>query len=151
VRHLFRMAKNCVVCFLSPRRTAKVFAGQKCTMRPLSCAWAKGARQRRCRAYYGLCCASSAHDKAHESGSVSKRIVATLTSNMCCDWSLDGRCKATRGHEFILVPVAGPYVQQGCAHGVVLQCTVILIEGGYKRGGRRGEASKSLVDDWGEC
>jgi hypothetical protein len=37
----------------------------------------------------------------------------------------------------------GPYVQQWCARGTVLRCTVVLVEGGYKRGGRGGSASKS--------
>jgi hypothetical protein len=37
VRHLFRTTKNCVVRCISPRRTANVFAGQKCTVRPLPC------------------------------------------------------------------------------------------------------------------
>jgi hypothetical protein len=27
----------------------------------------------------------------------------------------------------------GPYVQQGCARGTILCCTVVLVEGGYKR------------------
>jgi hypothetical protein len=50
------------------------------------------------------------------------------------------------GHEF-LVPVTGPYVQQVCARGAVLQRNMVLVEGGYKRGRREGEASKSLLDD----
>jgi hypothetical protein len=37
----------------------------------------------------------------------------------------------------------GPYVQQGGARGTVLRCTVVLAEGGYKRGGRGGWSSKS--------
>jgi hypothetical protein len=36
-----------------------------------------------------------------------------------------------------------PYVQQWCARGTTLRCTVVLAEGGYKRGGRGGRASKS--------
>jgi hypothetical protein len=36
-----------------------------------------------------------------------------------------------------------PYVQQWCARGTVLRCTVVLVEGGYKRGGRGGRASRS--------
>jgi hypothetical protein len=43
----------------------------------------------------------------------------------------------------------GPYVEQGCAQGVVLRCTVVLAEGGYKHGGRGGEASRSLRFDGG--
>jgi hypothetical protein len=37
----------------------------------------------------------------------------------------------------------GPYVQQWCARGTVLRCTVVLAEGGYKRGRRGGRASRS--------
>jgi hypothetical protein len=39
---------------------------------------------------------------------------------------------------------SGPYVQQWCARGTVLRCTVVLAEGSYKRGGRGGRASRSL-------
>jgi hypothetical protein len=41
----------------------------------------------------------------------------------------------------------GPYVQQGCAHGTILRCTVMLVEGSYKQGGRGGGASRSLRVD----
>jgi hypothetical protein len=41
----------------------------------------------------------------------------------------------------------GPYVQQGCARGVVLRCTVVLVEGSYKQGRIGGEASRSLRFD----
>jgi hypothetical protein len=37
----------------------------------------------------------------------------------------------------------GPYVQQWCARGTILRCTVVLAEGGYKQGGREGRASRS--------
>jgi hypothetical protein len=37
----------------------------------------------------------------------------------------------------------GPYVQQWCARGTILRCTVVLAEGGYKRGGRGDQASRS--------
>jgi hypothetical protein len=30
----------------------------------------------------------------------------------------------------------GPYVQQWCAQGTILRRTIVLAEGGYKRGGR---------------
>jgi hypothetical protein len=50
LRRLFRTAKSYAVRCLSPRRTAKVFATQKCVVRPLPCAWAKSALQRLCRA-----------------------------------------------------------------------------------------------------
>jgi hypothetical protein len=36
---------------------------------------------------------------------------------------------------FILVPAWGPYVQQWYARGTILHCTVVLVEGGYKRAG----------------
>jgi hypothetical protein len=41
----------------------------------------------------------------------------------------------------------GPFVQQWCARGVVLHCTIMLAEGSYKQGGRGGEASRSLRFD----
>jgi hypothetical protein len=34
------------------------------------------------------------------------------------------------------------YVQQWCAQGTILCCTVVLAEGSYKRGGRGGQASR---------
>jgi hypothetical protein len=37
----------------------------------------------------------------------------------------------------------GPYIQQWCARGTILLRTVVLVEGGYKRGGKGGLASKS--------
>jgi hypothetical protein len=37
----------------------------------------------------------------------------------------------------------GPYVQQRCARDIILRCTVMLAEGGYKRGGRGDRASRS--------
>jgi hypothetical protein len=37
----------------------------------------------------------------------------------------------------------GPYVQQRCGRGTILLRTVVLVEGGYKRDGRGGRASKS--------
>jgi hypothetical protein len=46
--------------------------------------------------------------------------------------------------------VRGPYVQQGCARGAVLRCTVVLAEGSYKQGGRGGEALRSPRFDRGE-
>jgi hypothetical protein len=38
----------------------------------------------------------------------------------------------------------GLYVQQWCARGTVLRCTVVLAEGSYKRGRRGGRSSRSL-------
>jgi hypothetical protein len=37
------------------------------------------------------------------------------------------------------------YVQQRCARGAVLRCTVVLVERSYKQGGRRGKPP----DPWG--
>jgi hypothetical protein len=70
VRHMLRTTKTYAVRCLSLRRTTKVFARQKCVVRPLLCARAESARQRLCRAGSGLCSAPVAHGKACESGSV---------------------------------------------------------------------------------
>jgi hypothetical protein len=44
----------------------------------------------------------------------------------------------------ILVPAGGwGYIQQWYARDTILRCTVVLVEGGYKRGGRGGRASRS--------
>jgi hypothetical protein len=48
------------------------------------------------------------------------------------------------GHEVYPGSGRGSYVQQECARGAVLRGIVVLVEGGYKRGRRGGEASKSL-------
>jgi hypothetical protein len=37
----------------------------------------------------------------------------------------------------------GPYVQQWYARGTILCCTIVVAEGGYKRGGRGDRASRS--------
>jgi hypothetical protein len=55
VRHMLRTTKTYAVRCLSLRRTAKVFAGQKCVVRPLPCARAESARQKLCRAGSSLC------------------------------------------------------------------------------------------------
>jgi uncharacterized membrane protein YgcG len=70
VRHILRTTKAYVVRCLSLRRTTKVFARQKCVVRPLPCARAETARQRLCRAGSDLFRAPVAHGKACESGSV---------------------------------------------------------------------------------
>ena len=50
-------------------------------------------------------------------------------------------------HGFILVPAAGPYVQQkGVCEGTVLSCTRGACSRGYKRGERGSEAPKSLLE-----
>ena len=50
-------------------------------------------------------------------------------------------------HGFILVPAAGPYVQQkGVCEGTVLSCTRRACSRGYKRGERGREAPKSLLE-----
>jgi hypothetical protein len=53
----------------------------------------------------------------------------------------DAKQLVTRGLSWFQL---GPYVQQWCARGTILRCTVVLAEGGYKRGGRGGRASRSL-------
>jgi len=51
-------------------------------------------------------------------------------------------------HGFILVPAAGPYVQQrGVCEGTVLSCTRSACSRGYKRGERGREAPKSLLEE----
>jgi hypothetical protein len=40
---------------------------------------------------------------------------------------------------------SGPYVQQWCARGTVLLHTVVLVEGGYKHGGR-GVRAEALIE-----
>ena len=48
---------------------------------------------------------------------------------------------------FILVPAAGPYVQQReCARALYYLAPEVLVVGGYKRGERGGEALKSLLE-----
>jgi hypothetical protein len=69
VRHILHTTKSYAARYLSLRRTAKDFAGQKCVVRPLPCARAKSARQRSCRAGSGLCHPSLAHGKGRVSGS----------------------------------------------------------------------------------
>ena len=50
-------------------------------------------------------------------------------------------------HGFILVPAAGPYVQQrGCARALYYLAPGVLVVGGYKRGERGREAPKSLLE-----
>jgi hypothetical protein len=51
------------------------------------------------------------------------------------------------GHEVYPGSGRGPYLQQVCARGAILQGTVMLVEGGYKQGGRGGDAPKSLLSD----
>ena len=50
-------------------------------------------------------------------------------------------------HGFILVPTAGPYVQQGVCEGIVLSCTGRAYSRGYKRGERGREAPRSLLEE----
>ena len=50
-------------------------------------------------------------------------------------------------HGFILVPAAGPYVQQRLCECTVLSCTGGACSRGYKRGERGREAPKSLLEE----
>ena len=58
-------------------------------------------------------------------------------------------------HGFILVPAAGPYVQQrGCARALYYVAPDVLVVGGYKQGERGRETPKSLLgveSAWDEC
>ena len=71
------------------------------------------------------------------------------TSNATCFLVPDVDARGnTVTHGFILVPAAGPYVQQGVCVGTVLSCTEVPIvgdtsEGAYSRGYKRGEREES--------
>jgi hypothetical protein len=72
-----------------------------------------------------------------------RKVVLALTSKSAEIYLSMAGAKQLGDTRFILVPV-GVDVQQWCARGTVLRCTVVLAEGGYKRGGARGgRASKS--------
>jgi hypothetical protein len=70
------------------------------------------------------------------------KVVPTLTSKSAEIYlSMAGAKQlVTRGLSWFR---PGSYVQQWCARGTILRCTVVLVEGGYKRGGRGGRASRS--------
>jgi hypothetical protein len=72
-----------------------------------------------------------------------RKVVPTLTSKSTEIYlSMAGAKQlVTRGLSWFRL---GPYVQQWCARGTVLRCTMVLEEGSYKRGGRGGRASRSL-------
>ena len=61
-------------------------------------------------------------------------------------WMIDAKDN-TKTHGFILVPAAGPYVQQGCASALYYLASGVLVVGGYKRGERGREAPKSLLEE----
>jgi hypothetical protein len=67
------------------------------------------------------------------------KVVPTLTSNSAEIYlSMAGAKQlVAQGLSWI-----GGYVQQWCARGTTLRCTIVLAEGGYKRGGRGSRASK---------
>jgi hypothetical protein len=71
-----------------------------------------------------------------------RKVVPTLTSKSTEIYlSMTGAKQlVTRGLSWFR---SGPYVQQWCAWGTILRCTVVLAEGGYRRGGRGGRASRS--------
>jgi hypothetical protein len=75
-----------------------------------------------------------------------RKVVPTLTSKSAEIYlSMAGAKQlVTRGLSWFQ---PGPYVQQWCARGTILRCTVVLAEGSYKRGGRGGRASRSLRFD----
>jgi hypothetical protein len=71
-----------------------------------------------------------------------RKVVPTLTSKSVeIHLSMAGAKQLmTRGLSWFR---PGPYVQQWCARGTILRCTVVLAEGGYKRGRRGDRASRS--------
>jgi hypothetical protein len=72
-----------------------------------------------------------------------RKVVPTLTSKSVEIYPSMAGAKqlVTRGLSWFR---PGPYFQQWCALGTILRCTVVLAEGGYKRGGREGRVSRSL-------
>jgi hypothetical protein len=72
-----------------------------------------------------------------------RKVVPTLTSKSAEIYlsMADAKQLVTRGLSWFR---PGPYVQQRCARGTVLRCTMVLVEGIYKQGGRGGRASRSL-------
>jgi hypothetical protein len=80
---------------------------------------------------------------AHATARLSvRKVVPTLTSN-----SAEIYLSMAGAKQLVTLGLSwfrpGPYVQQWCARGTILCCTVVLAEGGYKRGGRGGQASRS--------
>jgi hypothetical protein len=73
-----------------------------------------------------------------------QKVVPTLTSTSVEIYLSMAGAKKLGDTSFIS---RSPYIQQGCARGTVLRCTVVLAEGSYKRGGRGGSASRSLRFD----
>ena len=61
-------------------------------------------------------------------------------------WMVDARGN-TGTHGFILVPAAGPNVQQRVCECTVLSCTGGACSRGYKRDERGREAPRSLLDE----
>ena len=53
----------------------------------------------------------------------------------------------TGTHGFILVPAAGPYVQQGCASALYNLALGVPVVGGTSEGERGREAPKSLLEE----
>jgi hypothetical protein len=76
-----------------------------------------------------------------------RKVVPELTIR-CVEIGLSmAGAKQQWGTRFIPVPVVGRTSSRGALVALYLQGTVVLVEGGYKRGGRGGEASKSLRTD----
>jgi hypothetical protein len=75
-----------------------------------------------------------------------RKLVLTLTSKSAKIYlsMVGAKQLVTRGLSWFR---PGPYVQQVCARGTVLRCTVVPVEGRYKQGGRGGGASRSLRFD----
>jgi hypothetical protein len=75
-----------------------------------------------------------------------RKVVPTLTSTSVETYLSMAGARQHIDTSFILVLAVGRTFSRG-ALGAVLRCTVVLAEGGYKRGGRGGEASRSLGFD----
>jgi hypothetical protein len=75
-----------------------------------------------------------------------QKVVQTLTSKSAEIYisMVGAKQLVTRGLSWFRL---GPYIQQWCARGTILRCTVVLAEGSYKQGGRGGRASRSLWFD----
>jgi hypothetical protein len=76
-----------------------------------------------------------------------RKVVPTLTSTSAEIYLSMASAKQHVDTSFILVPAVGRTSSREGALGVVLRCTVVLAEGGYKRGGRGEEAFRSLRFD----
>jgi hypothetical protein len=100
---------------------------------------------RKKKSFYEKLCANCKHESISAYLELQRhvsvrKVVTTLTSKSVEIYPSVAGAKQLGDTRFILV---GSYVQQRCARGIVLRCTVVLVEGYYKRGGRGGWSSRS--------